>query len=81
MLHTVNVLIICYVNKNVNKNQHTMNNNTVKIAKYKLTQHRIKGTESNLNIFEVARLMDAIKFPETFTENKHQQLFNSISLN
>jgi hypothetical protein len=58
-----------------------MNNNTVKIAKYKLTQHRLKGTESNLNIFEVARLMDAIKFPEISGGNQHQRLFNSISLN
>jgi hypothetical protein len=58
-----------------------MNNNTVKIAKYKLTQHRLKGTESSLNIFEVARLMDTIKFPESTSDHQCQQLFNSISLN
>ena len=41
-----------------------MINNTVKIAEYKLNQHRLDGTSTNLSIFEVARLMDALKLAD-----------------
>ena len=42
----------------------TMINNTVKAAQFKLSQHRLQGTKSKLNIFEVAHLMDAVKKAE-----------------
>lgn len=51
-----------------------MINNSVKLAQYKLSQHRLQGTKSKLNIFEVAQLMDAIKNAD---QNKSTQM-NSV---
>lgn len=58
-----------------------MINNSVKLAQYKLSQHRKQGTRSNLNIFEVAQLMDAIKNAEQMKETSGHSIFHSIHLN
>ncbi len=59
----------------------TMINNTVKAAQFKLSQHRLQGTKSKLNIFEVAHLMDAIRQSEQIQNTKSNSIFHSISLN
>ena len=58
-----------------------MINNTVKIAEYKLNQHRLDGTSTNLSIFEVARLMDALKLADQMKNLKKNSIFHSFSLN
>jgi hypothetical protein len=59
----------------------TMINNTVKAAQYKLSQHRVQGTKSKLNIFEVAHLMDAVRQSEQIQNKKNVSIFHSVSLN
>ena len=58
-----------------------MINNTVKIAEYKLNQHRLDGTSTNLSIFEVARLMEALKLADQMKNLKKNSIFHSFSLN
>jgi hypothetical protein len=58
-----------------------MINNTVKLAQYKLSQHRVEGTKSKLNIFEVAQLMDSIKMAEQIKEAPSNSIFHSIHMN
>ena len=45
----------------MNLTREIMVNNSVKLAQFKLAQHRVQGTRSKLNIFEVAQLLDAIR--------------------
>jgi len=60
----------------------TMINNTVKAAQFKLSQHRLQGTKSKLNIFEVAHLMDAVKKAEQMQNiNNNISIFHSFGLN
>jgi len=59
----------------------TMINNTVKAAQYKLSQHRLQGTKSKLNIFEVAHLMDAVRQSEQIQNTNKVSIFHSVSLN
>jgi len=58
-----------------------MINNSVKIAQYKLSQHRLQGTKSKLNVFEVAQLMDAIKIAEQIKNTTNSSIFYSIHPN
>lgn len=58
-----------------------MINNTVKLAQYKLSQHRVQGTKSKLNIFEVAQLMDSIKMAEQIKNVQTNSIFHSIHMN
>jgi len=58
-----------------------MINNTVKLAQYKLSQHRVQGTKSKLNIFEVAQLMDSIKMAEQMKNMPSNSIFHSIHMN
>lgn len=58
-----------------------MINNTVKLAQYKLSQHRLQGTKSKLNIFEVAQLMDSIKMAEQMKNIPSNSIFHSIHMN
>jgi hypothetical protein len=58
-----------------------MINNTVKLAQYKLSQHRLQGTKSKLNIFEVAQLMDSIKTAEQIQNVPSNSIFHSIQMN
>jgi len=53
-----------------------MINNAVKTAKFKLSQHKIQGEKSNLSIFQVARLMDTIKFGEGREDNSQMVSFS-----
>jgi len=46
-------------------------------AKLKLSQHRELGTNSPLNVFEVAELLDRIKFAE-FKNQDEQKTFDLI---
>ncbi len=56
--------------------------NTVKAAQFKLSQHRLQGTKSKLNIFEVAHLMDSIKKAEQISNTySNSSIFNSFGLN
>ena len=53
-----------------------------KIARFKLSQHRLQGTKSKLNIFEVAHLMDSIKKAEQISNTySNSSIFNSFGLN
>lgn len=58
-----------------------MINNSVKLAQYKLSQHRLQGTKSKLNIFEVAQLMDAIKNADQSKNTQMSSVFYSIHPN
>lgn len=56
-----------------------MINNRIKQAKYRLSQHKVQGVNSNLSIFEVARLMDTVKRGDNATENKASSVFFSMN--
>lgn len=58
-----------------------MISNSVKLAQYKLSQHRIQGTKSKLDIIEVARLMDAIKNADQMKGATNKSIFYSTHLN
>jgi len=58
-----------------------MINNSVKLAQYKLSQHRVQGTKSKLNIFEVAQLMDAIKNADQIRNVTTNSIFHEIHMN
>lgn len=58
-----------------------MINNSVKLAQYKLSQHRVQGTKSKLNIFEVAQLMDALKNADQISNVVSRSIFHNIYLN
>ncbi len=58
-----------------------MINNSVKLAQYKLSQHRVQGTKSKLNIFEVAQLMDALKNADQISNVVSRSIFYNIHLN
>lgn len=56
-----------------------MINNRIKQAKFKLSQHKIQGTNSSLSIFEVAKLMDTVKRGEERDNSKEQSIFFSLN--
>lgn len=58
-----------------------MISNSVKLAQYKLSQHRIQGTKSKLDIIEVAKLMDAIKTADQMKNTMNKSIFYSSHLN
>lgn len=55
-----------------------MINNSVKLAQYKLSQHRLQGEKSKLNIFEVAQLMDSIKISQQIKNSATSSVFYSV---
>lgn len=61
--------------------QKIMVNNAVKTAEYKLSQHRLQGTKSKLNIFEVAHLMDALRQSNQQKNKETTPIFYSVSMN
>lgn len=65
----------------MNSIKELMINNTVKLAQYKLAQHRVQGTKSKMNIFEVAHLMDAVRSNQQIKEAQTKTIFHSIGLN
>jgi len=56
-----------------------MINNTIKTAKFKLSQHKVQGVKSALTVFEVARLMDTIKIGESMKDNQSSNVFFSLN--
>lgn len=59
-----------------------MLNNTIKIAQLKLQKHQELGAKSELNIFEVAKLMDSIRHAERVKQSVHvNSIFHAISAN
>ena len=56
-----------------------MINNTIKTAKFKLSQHKSAGVNSTLSVFEVARLMDTVKRGESMIEEKKENMFFSMN--
>ena len=58
-----------------------MVNNKVKLAQYKLAQHRVQGTKSKLNIMEVAQLMDAVRTAGQIRTSQSTSIFHAMSLN
>ena len=56
-----------------------MVSNSVKNAKYKLSQHKVQGQESNLSIFQVAKLMDMIKVGENRTSSGNEIMGFSLN--
>lgn len=58
-----------------------MINNSVKLAQYKLSQHRVQGSKSKLSIFEVAQLMDAVRNAEQMRNVRSQSIFYAVNPN
>lgn len=56
-----------------------MNNNNIKSAEYKLSQHRVQGENSVLNIFQVAKLMDTIRKGEDESDTQSNSIFFSLN--
>jgi hypothetical protein len=63
------------------ENFQNLNRSTLGNAKSKLSQHRSMGSQSNLSIFEVAQLMDIVKFGSESDKNQMPSLFFSVGLN
>jgi hypothetical protein len=58
----------------------TLRNKSIQSAQNKLSKHREMGTKTNLNVYEVAELMDTLKF-SNFQEDSKTSVFYSIILN
>ncbi len=56
-----------------------MISNSVENAKFKLSQHKVQGQESNLSIFQVAKLMDMIKVGENRTSSNNEIIGFSLN--
>ena len=56
-----------------------MINNAVKSAKFKLSQHKLQGQDSNLSIYQVARLMDTIKNGEQVEGHNSNSIYFSLN--
>lgn len=65
----------------MNVTQKDMINNSIKIAQYKLSQHKLQGVKSNLDIFQVAQLMDTIKYGDSVKRPQNSSIFYNISAN
>jgi hypothetical protein len=65
----------------MNVTQFEMVNNSVKIAEYKLSQHKVQGVKSTLNVFQVAQLMDTIKYGDQVKRPQNSSIFYNISAN
>ena len=56
-----------------------MNNSSIKSAKYKLSQHRVQGENSTLNIFQVAKLMDTVRNANDDNHSESTSIFFSLN--
>lgn len=73
---------LCIQNKMVmNVTLNEMINNSIKLAEYKLNLHKVQGEKSELNVFEVAQLMDTIKYGQTVKNPQKTSIFYNISVN
>jgi hypothetical protein len=58
-----------------------MINNSISLAQYKLQLHKQKGTNSDLSILEVAKLMDVIHFGVQIQAAGSEGIFFQVSRN
>jgi len=58
----------------------TLRNKSIQHAQSKLSRHRELGTKTSLNVFEVAELMDTLKFSNLQEEAK-SSVFFALNLN
>lgn len=58
-----------------------MINNSIKLAEYKLSQHKVHGVKSTLDVFQVAQLMDTIKYGDSIKRPQNSSIFYNISAN
>lgn len=58
-----------------------MINNSIKLAYYKLNRHKELGIQSNLNVFEVAELMDMISKCDSIKNQKSTPIFYNVLAN
>ena len=58
-----------------------MINNSIKLAEYKLSQHKLQGVKSTLDVFQVAQLMDTIKYGDQVKRPHNSSIFYNISAN
>jgi hypothetical protein len=65
----------------MNVTQLEMINNSIRLAEHKLTQHKVQGVKSSLNVFQVAQLMDTIKFGDEVKRPQNSSIFYNISAN
>lgn len=56
-----------------------MINNRIKKAKFRLSQHKLQGVNSNLSVYDVAKLMDTIKRGEQASDDKSSSIFFSLN--
>ena len=56
-----------------------INPDRVKTAKFKLSQHRVQGQRSDLSIFQVAQLMDALKQGDDSESQSNTSVFFSMN--
>lgn len=56
-----------------------MINNKIQLAKYQLSQHKIQGVNSQLSIFEVAKLMDMVRIGDSGSASKSKSIFFSLN--
>ena len=61
--------------------QEIMINNSIKLAFYKLNKHKELGTQSNMNIFEVAELMDTIVKANSIKNQTRTPIFYNVYAN
>ena len=61
--------------------QEIMINNSIKLAYYKLSKHKQLGVQSNMNIFEVADLMDTIIKANSIKSQTSTPIFYNINAN
>ena len=53
--------------------------NTIKRAKLKLSEHRVQGNDSKLNVYQVARLMDTVKNGERMEGDTSNSVLFSLN--
>ncbi len=58
-----------------------MINNSLKLAEYKLSEHKALGTKSKMSVFEVAKLMDSIKHASQIKDVQSKSIFHTVILN
>ena len=58
-----------------------MINNSIKLAELKLNQHKVEGVKSTLDVFQVAQLMDTIKYGNDVKRPHNSSIFYNINAN
>jgi hypothetical protein len=58
-----------------------MINNSIKLAELKLNEHKVQGVKSTLDVFQVAQLMDTIKYGNDVKRPHNSSIFYNINAN